>query len=62
MLLVYFCLFINGVNKAIIFVFGVFIYHFKNTIAIFETVFSFRGMNWDIISNKPTQKELEKSP
>ena len=33
-----FCLFINHVNKPIIFVFGTFVYHFKNTISIFATI------------------------
>ena len=32
-LLLYFCLFVNYVNKFIIFVFGAFVYHFKNTIS-----------------------------
>ena len=30
MLLLYFCLLVNHVNKPIIFVFGAFAYHFKN--------------------------------
>ena len=38
MLLLYFCLFINHVSKFIIFVFGAFVYHFKNTISIFITI------------------------
>ena len=37
-LLLYFCLFVNHVNKPIIFVFTAFVYYFKNTISIFVTV------------------------
>ena len=39
MLLLYFSLFIDHVNKSIIFVFRAFNHHFKNTISIFITVF-----------------------
>ena len=38
MLLLYFCLFINYVNKSTTFVFGAFVCHFKNTISIFVTI------------------------
>ena len=41
MLLLYFCLFIDHVNKLYIFVFGAFVYHFKNTISIFVKIFYF---------------------
>ena len=34
MLLLYFCLFVDHVNKSIIFVFGAFVYYFNNTISI----------------------------
>ena len=37
-MLLYFCFLINHVNKPIIFVFGAFVYYFKNTISIFETM------------------------
>ena len=36
--LLYFYLFVDNVNKPIIFVFGAFVYHFKNIISIFETL------------------------
>ena len=39
MLLLYFCLFVDNVNKLIIFVFGAFVYHFKNIISIFKFLF-----------------------
>ena len=35
MLLLYFCLFVDQVNKRFIFLFGAFVYHFKNIIFIF---------------------------
>ena len=38
MLLLYFCLFINHVNKPFIFVFEALVYYFKNTIFIFVTI------------------------
>ena len=38
MLLLYFCLIIDHVNKSIIFVFGAFIYDFKNSISIFVPI------------------------
>ena len=38
-LLLYFYLFVNHVNKPIVFVFGAFVYHFKNSISIFVTIF-----------------------
>ena len=38
MLLLYFCLFVDLVNKPILFVFVAFVYHFKNTITIFVTI------------------------
>ena len=31
MLLLYFCLFVDHVNKFVVFVFGIFVYHFNNT-------------------------------
>ena len=37
-LLLYFCLFVNHVNKFIIFVFETFVYYFKNTISIYVIV------------------------
>ena len=37
-LLLYFCLFVDQVNKCIVFVFGAFVYHFNNTISIIVTV------------------------
>ena len=39
MLLLYFCLFVGHLNKYIIFVFGTFFHHFKNTISIYVTIF-----------------------
>ena len=33
------CLFVKHVNEPIIFVFGTFVYHFKNTISIFVTIY-----------------------
>ena len=36
--LVAICLFSNHVNKSLIFVFGAFVYYFKNTISIFVTI------------------------
>ena len=41
MLLKYFCLFIDHVNKPIIFIFGAFAYPFNNTISISVTIFTF---------------------
>ena len=38
MLLLYFCLFAGQVNKNIIFVFGVFVHHFKKSISIFVKI------------------------
>ena len=38
MLLLYFCLLINHVNQPIVFVFGTFVYYFRNTISIFVTI------------------------
>ena len=38
MLLLYSCLFVDHVNKTLIFVFGAFVYCFKNTIFIFVTL------------------------
>ena len=38
-LLLYFCLLVKHVNKSTIFVFGAFVYHFKNTISSFVTIF-----------------------
>ena len=38
MCLLYFCILINYVNLPIIFVFGAFIYHFKDTISIVITI------------------------
>ena len=38
MLLLYFCLFIDHVNKQIIFVFGAFVYQLNNTISIMVTI------------------------
>ena len=38
LLLLYFCLFINHVNKPNIFVFWAFVYYFKNTISFFVTI------------------------
>ena len=38
MLLLYFCLFVDHINKPIIFAFEAFVYHFKNTISIFVTI------------------------
>ena len=40
MLLPYFCLFVDHVNKPIIFVFGIFVYHFKNITFMFVTIYS----------------------
>ena len=40
LLLVYFCLFVDHVNRPTIFVFDAFVYHFKNTISIFVTLCS----------------------
>ena len=37
LLLLYFCLFVDHVNKPIIFNFGTFVYYFNNTISIFVT-------------------------
>ena len=39
MLLLYFCLFVDHVNKPIIYVFEAFVCYFKKTISIFVTVF-----------------------
>ena len=39
LMLLYFCLFVDHVNKPINFVFGAFFYNFKNTISIFVTVY-----------------------
>ena len=41
MLLLYFCLFIDHVNKPIMFVFGAFLCHFNNTIFIFVTIYTY---------------------
>ena len=41
MLLLYFCLFIDHVNKLIMFVFGTFLCHFNNTIFIFVTIYTY---------------------
>ena len=41
LLLLYFCLYVNQVNKDIVFVFGAFVYHFNNTISIFVTLFTY---------------------
>ena len=38
LLLLYFCLFSDHVNKPIIFVFGAFVYNFKKTISSFVTI------------------------
>ena len=39
MLLLYFCLFVDFVNKPIIFDFEAFVYNFNNTISIIATIF-----------------------
>ena len=41
MLLLFFCLSVNHVNKPIVVVFGAFLYHFNNTISIFVTIYIF---------------------
>ena len=35
LLLLYFCLFVDHVNEFTVFVFGAFVYYFKNTISMF---------------------------
>ena len=53
-LLLYFCLLVNHINKQIIFVFGAFVYYFKNTISSFVTIFSLKtnvnNLQWNINS------------
>ena len=39
--MLYFWTFVNRVNKSIIFIFGDFVYHFKNAISIFIKIFLF---------------------
>ena len=57
-LLLYFCLFVNHTNKSIIFVFGPFVYNFKDSISIFVTILLFRCLTCDLdrglASNKQT--------
>ena len=52
MLLLYFCLLVDHVNKPISFVFGTFVYHFKNTVSIFVTLFiqfQYLGLRWSTL-------------
>ena len=55
MLLLYFCLFVDHVNKSIIFVFEAFVFHSNNTISIFVTLLfllnnTIACLKFDIIS------------
>ena len=51
MLLLYFCLFVGCVKKPIIFVFGIFVYHFKNTISIVIKIYFFKYGNFKYKQN-----------
>ena len=46
MLLIYFCLFVDHVNKSSIIGFEAFVYYFKNTIPIFVTICTFLELDF----------------
>ena len=50
--MLYFCLCVNHVNKPIIFVFGAFVYYFKNAISICVTIYRYPQVHEDEIKKQ----------
>ena len=58
MLFLYICLFVDHVNKLIIFIFGAFVYHNKNTISIYVTIPKLDENMWFFYENAALDNPL----